>query len=95
MLENKYSGKYWELPFDILPHLNWCKTAKIISELTYLYSHLSNKLGGWNKPGGSAKYAKSLNVEVGINLEGGILRKKLIHNANKRGVEGGKDLRNQ
>ena len=31
-----------------------------------------------------------INVEVGINVEGGIFWKKLIHNSNKRGVEGGK-----
>ena len=30
------------------------------------YSHLSNKRGGWNKHGGGAKVAKSINVEVGI-----------------------------
>jgi hypothetical protein len=59
------------------------------------YSHLSNKRGGWNKREGDAKFAKSLNVEVGINVEGGILWKKLIYNSNKRGVEGGKNLRNQ
>jgi hypothetical protein len=53
------------------------------------YSHLSNKRGG------GAKFAKSLNVEVGINVEGGILWKKLMHNSNKQGVEGGKNLRNQ
>ena len=35
------------------------------------YSHLFNKHGGWNKRGGGAKNAKSLNVEVGINVEGG------------------------
>ena len=61
----------------------------------HLYSHLSNKHGGWNKPGGGAKVAKLLNVEVGINMEGGIFLKKLVHNRNKRGVEGGKNLRNQ
>ena len=38
-----------------------------------VYSHLSNERGGWNKHGGGAKFAKSLNVEVGINVEGGIL----------------------
>ena len=59
------------------------------------YSHLSNKHGGWNKRGGSAKFAKSLNVEVGINGEGGILWKKLMYNSDKRGVVGGKNLRNQ
>ena len=35
------------------------------------YSHLFNKRGGWNKRGGGAKNAKSQNVEVGINVEGG------------------------
>ena len=52
-------------------------------------SHLFNKRGGWNKRGGDAKVAKSLNVEDGI------FWKKLVHNSNKRGVEGGKNLRNQ
>ena len=54
------------------------------------YSHLFNKRGAWNKRGGGAKVAKSLNVELGINVEGGIFWKKLVHNSNKRGVEGGK-----
>ena len=36
------------------------------------FSHLSNKRGGWNKREGGAKVAKSLNVEVGINVEGRI-----------------------
>ena len=40
-----------------------------------MYSHLSDNLGGWNKPGGVAKAAKSLKVEVGINMEGGIFWK--------------------
>ena len=31
-----------------------------------------------------------INVEVGINMEGGIFWKKLVHKFNKRGVEGGK-----
>jgi hypothetical protein len=43
-----------------------------------IYSHLSNKRGGWNKRGGGAKFAKSLNVEVGIYVEGGILWNKLM-----------------
>ena len=43
-----------------------------------VYSHLSNKRGG------GAKVAKS------INMEGGVFWKKLVHNCNKRGVEGGK-----
>ena len=33
------------------------------------YSHLSNNRGGWNKRGGGAKIAKSINVEFGINEE--------------------------
>ena len=36
--------------------------------------------GGWNKRGGGAKVAKSINVEVGINVEG-------------PGVECGKNLK--
>ena len=36
------------------------------------YSHLSNNRGGWNKHGGGAKVEKSIIVEVGINVEGGI-----------------------
>ena len=39
------------------------------------YSHLFNKRGAWNKQGGGAKVAKSLNVELGINEEGGIFGK--------------------
>ena len=34
-----------------------------------IYSHVSNKRGGWNKRGGGAKVAKSINVEGGIFLE--------------------------
>ena len=60
------------------------------TEISPIYSHLFNKRGGWNKRGGGAKVAKLLNVEVGINVEGGIFWKKLVHNSNKRGVEGGK-----
>ena len=56
----------------------------------FAYSHLFNKRGGWNKRRGGAKVAKSLNVEVGINVEGVIFWKKLVHKSNKRGVEGGK-----
>ena len=40
----------------------------------------------WNKRGGSVKVAKSINVEVGINVEGGIFWKKIVHKSNKRGV---------
>ena len=36
-----------------------------------------------------------INVEVGINMEGGIFRKILAHNSNKGGVEDGNNLRNQ
>ena len=60
-----------------------------------MYSHLFNKRGAWNKRGGGAKIVKSLKVEVGINVEGEIFWKKLVHNSNKQGVEGGKNLRNQ
>ena len=59
------------------------------------YSHLSNKRGGWNKHRGGAKVTKSINMKAGINVKGGIVLKKLLHNCNKWGVEGGKNLRNQ
>ena len=39
------------------------------------YSHLFNKRGAWNKRGGGAKFTKLLNVELGINVEGGIFGK--------------------
>ena len=55
--------------------------------IEFYYSNLSNNLGGWNN-GGGAELPKSINVEVGINVEWGNLWKKLIHNSNKRGVEG-------
>ena len=55
-----------------------------------LTSHLFIKRGGWNKRGGGAKVAKSLNVELGINEEGGIFGKNKYIKPNKRGVEGGK-----
>ena len=55
-----------------------------------MYSHVFNKREGWNKCGGGAKVAKSLNGKVGINVEGGIFWKKLVRNFNKRGVEDGK-----
>ena len=61
--------------------------------MDYGYSHLFNKRGGWKKPEkrvGGAKVTKSLNVQVGINGEGGIFWKKLVHKSNKRGVEGRK-----
>ena len=62
----------------------------LLAGLCCKYSHLSNSRGGWNKHGGGAKVAKSLNMEVGINVQGGIFWKKLVHKSNKRVVEGGK-----
>ena len=41
------------------------------------YSHLFNKRGAWNKRGGGAQVAKSINVERGINGGGGVFGKKL------------------
>ena len=43
---------------------------EVVANHIYGYSHLSNNRGG------GAKVAKSINVEVGINVEGGILWKK-------------------
>ena len=36
--------------------------------IEFYYSNLSNNLGGWNN-GGGAELPKSINVEVGINVE--------------------------
>ena len=67
-----------------------CRTKNLGILLTLnLSSHLSNNRGGWNKREGRAKIEKS------INVEGGIFWKKLVHKCNKRGLEGGKNLRNQ
>ena len=35
------------------------------------YSNLTKNRGDWNKHGGEVKIAKPLNVEAGINMEGG------------------------
>ena len=42
---------------------------------TYTLNSLITNREGWNKRGGGAKVAKSINVEVGINVEGGIFWK--------------------
>ena len=48
----------------------WASVFKLKFELNLLhYSHISNKRGGWNKRGGGAKAAKSINMEVGIFLK--------------------------
>ena len=73
----------------------FCGIKVFVKNLHSTYSHLSNNRGGWNKRGGIVKVAKSINVDVGINLEGGIFWKKLVNNCNKRAVKGGKNLRNQ
>ena len=49
-----------------------------------MYFHLFNKRGGWNKHGGGAKVAKSQNMEVGINVEGGLFWKKLVKGEEKK-----------
>ena len=56
----------------------------------FVYCHLSNSRGGRNKCQGGAKVAKSINMEVGINVEGGMFWKNQLYKCNKRGVEGGK-----
>ena len=40
-------------------------------QMVLTYSHLSNKRRAWNKRGGGTKNAKSLNMELGINVETG------------------------
>ena len=59
-------------------------------KLAYVYCRFFNYCHLSNTRGGGAKVAKSINMEVGIKVEGGIFWKKLVHNSNKRGVEGGK-----
>ena len=77
-----------QLKKEVLVNSKICLTPRQKNLYTY-------EREGWNKRGGGAKYAKSLNLEVGINMKGRILWKKLMHDSNKRGVEGGKNLRNQ
>ena len=59
---------------QIQNRLDFCTQVRN-SMIHVTYSHLSNKRGGWNKRGGGAKFAKSLNVEVGIIVEDGIIWK--------------------
>ncbi len=58
-------------------------------------SNVSKLKEDWNKRRGRATVTKSINLEVGINLEGGIFWKKTSTYCNKQGVDGGKNLRNQ
>ena len=62
--------------FPTKKYIFWgsCAKSRINS-----YSHLSNSRGGWNKRRGDAKVAKSINVEVGLNVEGGSLTFVHIH----------------
>ena len=71
----------------------WILKSKI-SCLKPTYFQLSNNCEGWNKRGGGAKVAKSINLEVGINMEGGTFWKKIVNKRKKRGLEGG-NPRNQ
>jgi hypothetical protein len=60
------------------------------NKIQNLYQFSEKKSQKMDKRGGGAKVDKSLNVEVGINVEGGIFWKKPVNKAKKRGVEGGK-----
>jgi len=62
----------WHVIFAKLKQLESTK-----SSISCMYSHL------FDKHGGGAKVAKSLNGEVGINGEGGIFWKKLVLKSNK------------
>ena len=53
----------------------WIGSTHVFRIFYAQYSHLFNKRGAWNKRGGGAKVAKLLNVELGINVEGGIFGK--------------------
>ena len=65
------------LTIDYVPGYDQITTicASFVCDKEGTYSHLFNKRGAWNKRGGGAKVAKSLNVELGINEEGGIFGK--------------------
>ena len=69
-------GSIW-YPFSPNQYLDrdFFATSYSKAALAAYYSHLFNKRGAWNKRGGGAKVAKSLNVELGINEEGGIFGK--------------------
>ena len=49
-----------------VPILSICSTDLTTFHVFFNYFYFSNKRGGWNKRGGGAKVAKSLNVKVGI-----------------------------
>ena len=57
------------------PSTNNTMAKVVINCPETVYSHLSNKRGGWNKRGGGAKVAESINVEVGITVEVGFFLK--------------------
>jgi len=60
--------KCQNIKFFLKLQLNSHKLIQIGHFIQADYSHLSNKRGGWNKRGGGAKNAKSLNVEGVINV---------------------------
>ena len=66
----------YDVTINDLLFLVWSSCNATVILLSYLssslatYSHLSNNREGWNKRGGGAKAAKSINIEVGINVEG-------------------------
>ena len=73
----------YDVTINDLLFLVWSSCNATVILLSYLssslatYSHLSNNREGWNKRGGGAKAAKSINVEIGIHVEGGIVFEKL------------------
>ena len=57
---------FFEVAFNMI---HFCKIFMqtfywLVKSCNIRYSHLFNKRGGWNKRGGGAKVAKSLNVEL-------------------------------
>ena len=61
--------------------------SRFFGQVGHETTYLSNSRGGWNKRGGGAKVAKSICKRRGWDFW-----EKLVHNCNKRGVEGGKNL---
>ena len=84
LVDAKIRASDKDLPVHLIPSwLVWteikCMVHGVLSkrpkyQFKPVYSHLF-KRGAWNKRGGGAKFAKLLNVELGINVEGGIFGK--------------------
>ena len=74
---------------DVIPLVAELQKEECCGPWPYLKESLPHRRPGRQEEAVSTLISL-INVEVGINMEGGIFLKKLVHNSNKRGVEGGK-----